>query len=299
MICALESDKRMGEDKKMATGEHAIVQSHDRWVSGKSEADLLADLKTHLALLKDNPRSLPDRLRVAAIQLRLGRIDEALIHYEGVVGGYVAQDQVMSAVHLCERLLAMYPDLPRIKQLLAALYARVPRKARTTASGLQEIPSQVEPLPAPVTEPVDEPPLKEVPSSSFKLDGLEGLGEPARDEGGTERFVMVDRLFPDNEDPKELRRREQLFDSQVVRPVGPDEPEEGGTDPEDKTTERYPLAQQRELLLLTKPRGDHLGLDDDTEPDTDQDVASGIEVEELSGDTEREVVLLDKPKKKG
>ena len=285
----------MGEDKKKATNEHTVVASHERWVAGKTKEDLLVDLKTHLALLKDNPRSLPDRLRVAAIQLRLGRIDEALIHYEGVVGGYVGQGQVMSAVHLCERLLAMYPDLGRVKQLLAALYARVPRKARTSASGLQKIPSQT-------VVPI-EPPIKEVPSSSFKLDGLEPLGEPARDDGGTNRFVLVDRLFPDADEPPRQKRRANLFDSQVLVPVGtgPVALEDLGTDPEDKPTERFPLNLQKELLLSTVP-GHSEGLDDDTEPDTEQDTDQemiDIEVEEVSGDAEPNVVLLDRPKKKG
>ena len=174
----------------------------------------------------------------------------------------------------------------------------VPRRARGAATGLQEIPSQVEAMPASVAEPMPAPPIKETPSSQFTLDGLEDLGEPASDEEGTERFVMVDRLFPDSEDPRELQRRAQLFDSQKLKAIGPDEPEETGTDPEEKTTEKFPLASQRELLRMTKPGGDPLGLDDDTEQDTDQEMQSGIEVEELSGDTEPNVVLLDKPKKK-
>ncbi len=288
----------MGKDKKKPTSEYSAVESHERWVSGKTEQDLLVDLKTHLALLKDNPRSLPDRLRVAAIQLRLGRIDEALIHYEGVVGGYVAQDQVMSAVHLCERLLGMYPELTRVKQLLAALYARVPRNARAAVPALKKVPTAaVEPIPA--------PPLKKVPSSSFQLNRLDLLGEPSKDEDGTDRFVLVDRLFPDSESPPQQKRRAHLFDSQVVVPVKAEdeEPEDRETDPEDKTTERLPPTQQERLLLLTtpKPEVSTEGLDDDTEQDTEQDTdqdMQGIEVEEVSGDTEPDVVLLDKPKKK-
>ena len=297
----------MGEDKKKATSEgvglrgdptaRTVVENHERWVAGKTEQELLADLKTHLALLKDNPRSIPDRLRVAAIQLRLGRIDEALIHYEGVVGGYVAQDQVMSAVHLCERLLAMYPKLGRVKQLLAALYARVPRKARSS-TGLQKVPSQA-------VEPIPSAPIKEVPSSSFKLNELNGLGEPARAKDGTDRFVLVDRLFPDSEDPPQQKRRASLFDSQVAVPVQdePPEAEDRPMDPEDKTTEKLPFKPLDKLVLLTrlKDEASAEGLDDDTEQDTEQDTdqdMAGIEVEEVSGDSQRDVVLLDTPKKK-
>ncbi len=104
------------------------VESTERWVSGKSEQQLLSDLKVYSARLQEDPRGTQDRLRVAAIQLRLGRIEEALIHYEGVLRAYVAQDQVLSAIALCKRILSIYPDIPRLQRILAALYARVPHQ---------------------------------------------------------------------------------------------------------------------------------------------------------------------------
>jgi hypothetical protein len=105
------------------------VENTDRWVAGKSRDELMADLRVYLARLRDDPRSIIDRLRVAAIQLRLGRPQEALIHYEGVLRGYVADGQIPSAIALCQRILALYPELPRMQRILAALYARAPRSS--------------------------------------------------------------------------------------------------------------------------------------------------------------------------
>ena len=115
------------------------AESTERWISGKSEEELLADLKAYSSRLRDDPHSIPDRLRVAAIQLRLGRIEEALVHYEGVLRGYVAKGQVMSAIALCRRILSIYPDLPRLQRILAALYARVPH-------GASDAPTPVTPI---------------------------------------------------------------------------------------------------------------------------------------------------------
>jgi len=139
------------------------AESSDRWVAGKTREELLADLKVYLARLRDNPHSLVDRLRAAAIQLRLGRTQEALIHYEGVLRGYVAEGQIMSAIALCQRILGIYPELPRVQRILAALYARAPRD-----SG----------LPHPVT-PVEA--LEERPTTTF-AEG-EGVGEVGRRRG--------------------------------------------------------------------------------------------------------------------
>ena len=263
----------MGEDQKKPTAEHTAVGSHERWVAGKSEEELLVDLKTHLALLKDDPRSLPDRLRVAALQLRLGRIDEALIHYQGVVGGYVAAGQIVSAIHLCQRLLAMYPDLKRVKQLLARLHARAPRAGEQAAPQPQE------------------EPLRELPNSSFQLNELDLLGRPSTDGDGTDRFVLVDRLFPDTQ-KRNSGSREQRVDSQPVAPAGA-EPEEHPSDLEEQTTERFhpqSVISGQEPLLLTHPKepdGEDRGLDDDTEEDTTEERMDG----------QSNVVLLDRPKR--
>lgn len=142
------------------------VESAERWVSGKSEAELLSDLKVYSARLREDPHGIPDRLRVAAIQLRLGRIEEALIHYEGVLREYVGRDQVMSAIALCRRILSIYPELPRLQRILAALYARVPHREHLG--------------PRPVT-PIDQP-----ADPSFVLDN-----------GQAEDGVVVDRIFSD------------------------------------------------------------------------------------------------------
>ena len=106
----------------------AVAESNERWVSGKSQDELLSDLRVYSARLRDDPHSIQDRLRVAAIQLRLGRVEEALVHYEGVLRGYVSRGQVLSAIALCKRILRIYPDLSRLQRILAALYARVPHE---------------------------------------------------------------------------------------------------------------------------------------------------------------------------
>lgn len=256
----------MGDNTDNTGGKPTVVESHQRWVAGKTEEQLIADLKTHLALLRDNPRSLPDRLRVAAIQLRLGRIDEALIHYEGVVGGYVAEGQMMSAVTLCQRLLQAYPDLKRIQLLLAKLYARAPHKAHLT-------PAAAEPI---------EAPIKETPSSTFSLNELDLLGKPSRDEHGTDRFEVVERLFPESEVGVAQERRATLFDTRELEAVTDGPPPD---DPEDKTTEKYQLSEQ--FVSLDRPKGSVPGkrlVDlDDEDPDTEQEVLPE-ELVDLDGD---------------
>ena len=95
----------------------------DHWVMGKTREQLLAELKLYLERLREDPRAIADRLRVAAIQLRLGRVDEAMIHYEGVLGGYIAQEQLMSAMALCQRLLGHFPDNPKFKKIYKQVQA--------------------------------------------------------------------------------------------------------------------------------------------------------------------------------
>ncbi|MCK5799174.1 MAG: hypothetical protein KAI47_18400, partial [Deltaproteobacteria bacterium] len=58
-----------------AAGRYSSVEADgaERWVSGKSEEELLADLRAYLSRLREDPHNIQDRLRVAAIQLRLGR----------------------------------------------------------------------------------------------------------------------------------------------------------------------------------------------------------------------------------
>lgn len=127
------------------------------WVSGKSGEELLADLRHFLGRLRADPHAIPDRLRVAAIQLRLGRRDEALVHYEGVVRGYVALGQPHNALALCQRLLERYPDLQRPRTLIAELYAgELRRKGDAGAVAAPTPPAPPPPSTPPAVESVEE-----------------------------------------------------------------------------------------------------------------------------------------------
>ena len=165
------------------------VESAERWVSGKSEEELLSDLKVYSARLREDPHGIQDRLRVAAIQLRLGRIEEALIHYEGVLREYVGRDQVMSAIALCRRILSIYPHIPRLQRILAALYARVPHREHLG--------------PRPVT------PIEGAADPSFVLDN-----------GGVGDGVVVDRIFSDGSMNTQPASRD-LLDDEDLRPTLP------------------------------------------------------------------------------
>jgi hypothetical protein len=152
----------------------------DRLVSNKTDSELLNDLKVYLARLRDDPRSIPDRLRVAAIQLHLGRIPEAMIHYEGVLREYVQTDQIMNAIELCQQILKRYPELPRIQRFLAASYARAPR-------GSMDAPSAVTPVP-----------LEEEQTRAFIVeDSHDIVMEELEEEGTIKRDMVVDRVFPE------------------------------------------------------------------------------------------------------
>lgn len=194
----------MSSSGKVPTGSPVEIESTDRWVGGKSEAELLADLKVYLACLRDNPHSLVDRLRVAAIQLRLGRVQEALVHYEGVLRGYVADGQIMSAIALCQRILAIYPHLPRIQRILAALYARVPHGAST--------------MPTPVSAIED--PLEERATTTFVVgDDLASRDPTAQEvEGEVMESVFPERRKSPTSPP---RGRDLLQSSEDLRPTMP------------------------------------------------------------------------------
>jgi hypothetical protein len=233
------------------------VESTDRWVAGKTRDELLADLKIYLARLRDNPHSIIDRLRVAAIQLRLGREQEALIHYEGVLRGYVAEGQILSAIALCQRILALYPKLPRIQRILAALYARAPRD-----SG----------VPHPITPIANA--LEDQGTSTF----LPGDQLPDEDSGDQ---LVVRSVFPESRrSPVDRRGRDLLDGSDDLRPTLPYAQQlrpptgqqaqlpvardEGTTQPLPLTTPKKtepPLAEPErkkqgkdEVLLLTRPK---------------------------------------------
>lgn len=111
----------------VAAHHRTIVENNELWVTGKSEAELLGELRVFLAKLREEPTNLYERLRVAAIQLRLGRVDEAMVHYEGVIKGYAQRGQLLSAIALCERLLQQYPHLLGLKNIQTTLKARLPR----------------------------------------------------------------------------------------------------------------------------------------------------------------------------
>jgi hypothetical protein len=258
------------------------IESTDRWVAGKSEEQLLSDLKVYLARLRDDPRSLVDRLRVAAIQLRLGRVQEALIHYEGVLRGYVAEGQIMSAIALCQRILAIYPDVPRIQRILAALYARAPHGATGAATPV-----------TPVT-----PSLEEQPTTSFVV--------AEQDE------EVVDRVFPPSRHAELARRGQDLLTTDDLRPTMPYAQQARRSVLEDAPTTHHvqdtgdfeaPTIPPGSPMLLTRPKGaaaaplpttDELGPPETLPPET-------LPPEELPFEElppEEEVVLLTKPKKK-
>ncbi len=194
----------MSSSGKIPTGSPVEIESTDRWVGGKSEAELLADLKVYLACLRDNPHSLVDRLRVAAIQLRLGRVQEALVHYEGVLRGYVSDGQILSAIALCQRILAIYPHLPRIQRILAALYARVPHGATA--------------MPTPVSPIAD--PLEDRATTTFVVgDGLASRDPAAQEvEGEVMESVFPERRKSPTSPP---RGRDLLQSSDDLRPTMP------------------------------------------------------------------------------
>ena len=224
----------------MSDGEQCLdssleLESMERWVAGKDESDLLTDLKVYLARLRDDPRSIPDRLRVAAIQQRLGRDQEALIHYEGVLRGYVQGGRLMSAINLCQRMLARHPNLPRIQRLLTALYARAPHGATST-------PSAVTPIPT----------LEDQPTTTFVVEQDE--------EAGTDRNRVVDRVFPEMQARRErpIRNTPPLHDD--TRPTVPYEPVQrlsGGIEdiPTMPSVDRNPSDEH--AVLLTTPRRSH------------------------------------------
>lgn len=204
------------------------VESAERWVSGKSEEELLSDLKVYSARLREDPHGIQDRLRVAAIQLRLGRIEEALIHYEGVLREYVGRDQVMSAIALCKRILSIYPNIPRLQRILAALYARVPHREHLGQR--------------PVT------PIEETTEPAFVLQD---------DEAGD--GVVVDRLFSDGSMSTRSASRD-LLDGEDLQPTLPFDGKEGDEHPHlltQRKRSRWRRAEPEEdddVVLLTKKK---------------------------------------------
>lgn len=218
------------------------AEGAERWVSGKSEDELLADLRAYLARLRDDPHNIPDRLRVAAIQLRLGRVDEALIHYEGVVRGYVAHGQILSAIALCERILGLYPNLQHLQKLLAALYARAPR-------GTTKGDAAVTPITRDEAFVVSEP----------------GLPMVDPEEAATDRNVVVDRLWSAPQRNAGEPSHMSLLDDDELRPTMPFSPvprssgdDEGDPIPLTHPKKRPQLPQEdasgEEVVLLTHPK---------------------------------------------
>jgi hypothetical protein len=262
------SDKEDRREQQLAE-----VESTERFVANKADDELLHDLKVYLARLRDAPRSIPDRLRVAAIQARLGRTQEALVHYEGVLRGYVSADQIMNAIALCRRILGHYPNMPRIQRILAALYARAPHGATGATSPV-----------TPIT------PLEEQATSTFVVE------DPEDEEANTDRNMVVDRVFPEFERPRrgtpaavprlvqpaedEDMRRTQPYE-RVLRPEGHPLEEQETTyivsDEDLEEVEGSPAADAP--LLLTKHK-------------------ANVQVQPQQQDDDEMVVLLTKPKKK-
>jgi hypothetical protein len=242
---------------KLPTDRPIEIESTDRWVGGKSEGELLADLKVYLARLRDNPHSLVDRLRVAAIQLRLGRVQEALVHYEGVLRGYVAEGQIMSAIALCQRILGIYPQLDRIQRILAALYARMPH-------GATSMPTPVSPL---------QRPLEERTTTTFVAEGEgEAVGEvmesvfperrssPLERPRGRDLLASSDDLRPTTPYPAQSRggrpSRPSPIDEHLLPPVDEDAPTRAAGTEETVTPGRgqaRPLAPTEPPLPATQP----------------------------------------------
>lgn len=239
-----EEARRPGSGLHQPSGSGLLpsveAEGAERWVSGKSEDELLADLRAYLARLRDDPHNIPDRLRVAAIQLRLGRVDEALIHYEGVVRGYVAHGQILSAIALCEQILGLYPNLQHLQKLLAALYARAPR-------GSIKAEAAVTPITKEEAFVVSEP------------------GRPMVDpeDAATDRNVVVDRLWSAPQRNAGERSHISLLDDDELRPTMPFNPvpraKDDADDPIPLTHKKRPQYTQEdasgeEVVLLTHPK---------------------------------------------
>lgn len=180
-----------------------LGQASGTWVMGKTREQLLLDLKYFLGRLRDDPRSISDRLRVAAIQLRLGRIDEALIHYEGVLGGAIACGQLESAAILCRRLLHSFEHLPRIEAILR----RVEQQLRSSPPDQATLPSGTPVRPTPAVPTLDE--------SDF-VAALLGDDDPWKDDTGTLRSEVGDRLFSEAEPAGSHPERDEALTSEIT-----------------------------------------------------------------------------------
>jgi hypothetical protein len=209
-----------------------VDDSTERWVSGKTEAELLADLKVYSARLRDDPRSIEDRLRVAAIQLRLRRVEEAMIHYEGVLRAYVERRQIASAIALCRRLLTIYPDISRLQRILAALYARLPHGATGSAT----------------------------PVSPIEGKGVELIVEPERAGGG----MVADRVFRRPNNDLHQIPSDSLLEEDDMQPTmryTTEKEEEGDPIPLTQRKQRRRRAARKkrtseEVVLLTRRKDD-------------------------------------------
>ena len=89
---------------------------------------LVAQLQRWLGRLRRDPRDLEVRVTVAELQLALRRRDEAAIHYDTAIRAYAQRGELAAALALAERALSLDPGLDQLKPLLAALYARQPRR---------------------------------------------------------------------------------------------------------------------------------------------------------------------------
>lgn len=202
----------------------------EHWVMGKTKAQLMVDLKTYLERLAEDPRAISDRLRVAAIQLRLGRVDEAMIHYEGVLGGYIAQDQLMSAAALCQRLLVHFPDMVRIQKIYHQVAAKL-----GIVDGPEEAAEEI------TAEHLPPEHLDEIDFLDVLLQDEDGEGE----EAGTARFMASD-----------VEPTKNLLVSRIEQGLDElDDAEDGATEREVESsapTNRWSPSDQPILLLDLK-----------------------------------------------
>jgi hypothetical protein len=96
----------------------------DAFDAESSPTGMLALLLGYLERLREEPHNVELRVCVAELQLRLGRIDEAMAQYEGVLRSYVAHRNLCDALVLCEQLAAAYPGRSRLRRILIWLRSK-------------------------------------------------------------------------------------------------------------------------------------------------------------------------------
>ena len=120
--------------------------------------------------LLDEPENLGLRVLVAGALHQAGRRDDSIELYRSVAEAYRDQGRMQQAIQMCRSILAIAPDDPGSREMLAALGAsRPPRPPRAPRSGATDAPHVIEgaegarsphdvtPLPAPLPYHVADP----------------------------------------------------------------------------------------------------------------------------------------------